>query len=285
MPYDSQSVLTRAARPPDEVLAYGPGPEQVCDVWWTRPAPGERRRPLVLLIHGGFWRAEYDRRHALPMAEALADAGFVVALVEYARVGMPGGGWPGTFDDVADAVDRLPQMINDAARYELSRPVLVGHSAGGQLALWAGARHRLPPDCRWHRAEPIKIDGVVGLAPVACLGDADRTGVGGGAVARLMGGHADDHPDRYALADPFAMLPAGTPTVLVHGDQDPWVPIEQSRMYAAAATAAGDHVRLLELEGVEHYGVIDPLSTAWPAVLQSIDLVAQTGDPGSVAPS
>ena len=143
----SADVLTRAARHPDLVVRYGDGPDQVADVYlpagathrnWT----GERA-PLAIFLHGGFWRAEYGREHTGPLAEALADAGFVVCAPEYRRSGQPGGGWPGTFDDVATAADRLPRLVAKAT-HGLVDPdpawtILAGHSAGGHLALWAAA--------------------------------------------------------------------------------------------------------------------------------------------------
>ena len=175
MAHDPESVLTRGASDPDLVVAYGPDPQHVCDVWWPGSAQPADPAPLVLLIHGGFWQP------------ALAGHGYIVGLIEYARLRMPGGGWPGTFDDIAAALDRVPQMINDVVGQELAPPVLVGHSAGGHLALWAAARHRLPITSSWRLTQPTKITGVVALAPVACLGQADRDGVGDGAVAELLG--------------------------------------------------------------------------------------------------
>ena len=138
--------------------------------------------------------------------------------------------------------------------------VLVGHSAGGQLALWAAARHRMNSAVR----------GVVALAPVSSLSRADREGVGDGAVADLLGGHADEVPDRYAAADPTALVPSGLRTVIVHGPRDEWVPVEHSRSYLTHARAAGDDVTLVEPPGAAHFAVIDPLSSAWSAVLAAV---------------
>lgn len=273
---DPRSVLTRSARPPDVVLAYGPGPDHLAEVWWpgsSEPAPAGFPPALVLVVHGGFWQAEWDRLHARPMAAALADAGHVVGSVEYSRCGPDGaGGWPGTFDDVAAATDRLPGMIMGVAPGQVhsAELVLVGHSAGGQLALWAAARHRLPASSPWHRPDRGAVHGVVALAPVAALARADREDIGEGAVADLLGGHVAEVPDRYAAVDPSALLPSGAPSVVVHGDQDRQVPIAHSRSYVQDARAAGDDTTLVELPGTEHFALIDPLSAAWPVVRDAV---------------
>lgn len=273
---DPRSILTRSARAPDLVLAYGADQDQLGEVWWPAGLD-EGSGVLVMVIHGGFWQAEWDRVHARPMAAAIADAGHTVCSVEYRRIGSPGGGgWPGTFDDIGTAVDRLPEMINDASPTgrRTSRVVLVGHSAGGHLALWAAARHRLPANQPWHSANPLALHGIVALAPVGALARADHDGVGEGAVAELVGGSVDTCPDRYAVVDPAQLLPSGVPTVVVHGDQDEQVPIAQSRAYVVDAAAAGEEIVLVPVEA-EHFAIIDPASRVWPTVLAALDRVAR----------
>jgi acetyl esterase/lipase len=250
-------VLSRSVRSPDLVLRYGDGDDQVADVWLPQPV-GPAAAPVVLFWHGGFWRAAYDRRHAGPLAEALAAAGLVVCVPEYRRVGQPGGGWPGTFDDVQAALRTLPAAVADAAggRAAGQRVVVSGHSAGGHLALWSAARDG-----------GRSVAAVVSLAGVCALADCFRAGLGQNAAAEFMGGGPDQFPDRYRAADPIGAVPTGVRTVLVHGTADDRVPWEQSRGYAAAAEAAGDDVRCVLLPGTGHFEVIDPLSAAWPAVL------------------
>ena len=128
-------VLSRPARPPDLTLTYG-RPDLVADLFLPPADPGAAGVPLIVFLHGGFWRAAYDRKHARPLAEALAAAGLAVCVPEYRRVGQDGGGWPGTFDDVRAAVERLPDLVAGATagRADAIRPVLAGHSAGGHLA-------------------------------------------------------------------------------------------------------------------------------------------------------
>jgi len=195
-----------------------------------------------------------------------------VATPEYRRVRQPGGGWPGTLDDVAAVTDAVRGLVADAVgpRVDASRTVLVGHSAGGHLAAWAVSRHRLPTDSPWHRADPV-ARGVVSLAGVLDLTVAQRLGLGGRATDALLEGAPDEQPDRYALADPVALLPAGSRMRLVHGLDDDTVPVEVSRAYAVAARAAGDDVTLQELPGIGHGEVIDPTSSAWPAVLAAVE--------------
>jgi acetyl esterase/lipase len=272
---DPREVLSRQSPPPDLTVRYGSDADNAADV---RLAAGTGTAPLIVFLHGGFWRIEYDRTHVGPVADALAAAGYHVAVPEYRRVGQPGGGWPGTFDDVAAAVDAVPDLVSDVAgpgRVDLDRIVLVGHSAGGHLALWAAGRHRLPAGSRWHRETPPRVHGVVALAAISVLSQA--TELGDGAAVSLLGGTLD--PDRLAQADPAALPPTGIPATLLHGADDDRVPVAQSRAYASTAWGAGDIAELRELPGCEHFGLIDPLSPAWPAVLDA--MASRAGEPAS----
>ena len=279
---DSPDVLARPARRPDQVLRYGPGPDHVADLrlppWWAeRGAAATDPGALVLLLHGGFWRAAYDRVHLGPMAAALAAEGYVVCTPEFRRVGQPGGGWPGTFDDIAAAVDTLPRLVAEAVAGVSGRPggagpraarvVLAGHSAGGHLALWAAARHRLGAGPAWRLAAAPRWAGVVALAPVSDLAACHRAGLSNDAAGELLGGGPGEQPGRYAATDPASLIPLGLPVQIVHGTDDGNVPCAMSRRFAARARAAGDEVVLTELAGCGHFDVIDPLSPAWPAVL------------------
>jgi acetyl esterase/lipase len=292
-------ILTRAARPPDQVMRYGPRPGQFADlrlpVWSegteNSSAPGAEGRPewpVVIFLHGGFWRAAFDRTHTGPLAEALASAGFAVCTPEFRRTGQPGGGWPGTFDDVAAAVDALPGLVAAAAvaaggRADLGRVVLAGHSAGGHLALWAAGRGALPETGRWPAvAGAAGVAGVVSLAGVCDLAACFRLGLGGDAAGALMGGGPDRHPDRYRAADPMGLLPTGIPGWLVHGSADDRVPAELSILYAERGREAGDLVTCELLAGCGHFEVIDPLSGAWPAVLAAF--WAAAGEAGEAGP-
>ena len=251
-----RDILTRPAPPPDRTVSYGSDREQIVDI--RVPAQGQSR-PLVVLIHGGFWRSQYDRRHTAPLAVALAERGHAVATIEYRRIGQRGGGWTGTFDDVAAAVAAIRELAARADVTDVHRPLLVGHSAGGHLALWYASR------------ATAVLRGVLALAPVADLTTAYRQRLGRGAVAELLGGSPGEVPARYAIADPVALVRAEAPTVLVHGLSDLQVPVGQSRVYAAAAHDAGGDVRLVELPDVDHFSLIDPLSSAWQVVARELD--------------
>lgn len=249
---DPIQVLDERAGAPTRTMSYGPDPSQVYDV---RLPQRVIRNLTVVVIHGGFWRAEYDRAHASRQTQAFADAGFATAAIEYRRPGMPGGGWPGTSEDVlaaVSAVRRDPDLSGP--------PVLVGHSAGGHLATWAAAQ----PAAHGLR-------GVVSLAGVLDLAHGHATDVGGGAIADLLGGSPQEVPEAYAAADPARLVP-GIPVLLLHARDDAEVPFEQSERYAAAHRAP--NVRLTEVRGGGHYGLIDPEHQAFEQVLAAVDLLA-----------
>jgi len=243
---------------------------------------GARPAPLVIFLHGGFWRVAFDRTHTGPLATALAAAGFAVCVPEFRRTGQRGGGWPGTFDDVAAAVDALPALVRDAVgagRVSDQPALLAGHSAGGHLALWAAARHRLPPDSAWHAPGP-RFRGVVALAAVSDLSACYALGLGQGAAGVLLDGGPGQHPERYRAADPMLLLPLDRPVRLVHGSADDRVPAAMSHDYLGRARAAGDDAVLDELPGAGHFEVIDPLSSWWPRVQASF---AELAPPASGA--
>lgn len=252
-------VLDRPAPRPDFTVRYGTHPDQIADVR-VPPAGRAPTGPLVIFIHGGFWRAAYDRTHTGPLAADLAARGYPVATIEYRRVGQPGGGWPGTLDDVAAAVERVPDLVSERIGVDAHRPVLAGHSAGGHLALWYASRADVA-----ERAQPR---GVLALAPVADLALGYRLGLGNGAVAALLGGGPTDVPDRYASAQPGC---PPVPVVIVHGIEDDVVPVAVSRAYAC------EGMKLIELPGVEHYAVIDPCSPAWSTVVGALGAIGTIG--------
>ncbi|GEC19510.1 alpha/beta hydrolase family protein [Pseudonocardia hydrocarbonoxydans] len=233
-------------------LDYGPDPSQFGEL--TLPA-GDGPVPVVMVVHGGFWRSSFGAELGRPLAVDLANQGFAAWNVEYRRVG-GGGGWTATFDDAAAALDRLADAD---PRLDLSRVVAVGHSAGGHLAAWLAARPGLPAGAPG--AGPrVRLRGAVSQAGVLDLVDAVREGVGGSAVTDLVGGTPEQVPDRYALASPVERVPLGVPVVCVHGTDDRNVPIRQSERFTAAS---GDE--LVTLPGVDHFAVIDPSTDAWRA--------------------
>lgn len=381
-------------------IAYGRHMAQVVDLWLPEDAAGAEGPVLVVLLHGGFWRARWDRAHLVPLAQQLAADGFAVALPEYRRIGSPGwSGYADTLDDLvaalaavaaptaapsASALPAPPEPPNparsdasgavpstpglparpattvppgpptpavpttDAAVPSASRPpapappgpptpavpavggaapsgavlparpsapapspardgqgadipsgaptagglalrasrvVLVGHSAGGHLALWAASRHRLPAASRWRLARPYGRAsagdvgaaplGVVALAACSCLGMADDMGLSDCAAAELMGGHLRERPDDYRLADPLGLLPLGPGVrlALLHGDADEDVPASLSARYAEAARAAGDHPEHVRLPGIGHMDLIAPSGPGYAALRAALATV------------
>jgi acetyl esterase/lipase len=228
--------------------------------------PARAARGVVVVVHGGFWRHAYDLSLGRPLAADLAAHGLAAWNVEYRRVG-GGGGWTATFDDVAAAVDALAGPVQDAAsgRLPLDRVVALGHSAGGHLAAWLAARPGLPPGAPG-AAPAVRLSGAVSQAGLLDLVDAAERGVGGGAVADLVGGPPTAVPDRYALASPIARIPMGVPVIGVHGTADVNVPLRQTERFAAAS---GN--RAVVLPGVDHFAVIDPTTPAWAACRAAVE--------------
>jgi acetyl esterase/lipase len=221
------SILDRPGPEPDEVIAYGPHRENLIDMWHGEGAQ-------VVLLHGGFWRPQWDRMHLRTMAGALREAGYRVALPEYRRVpGMP---------------DLMTADVTGALA-GLEPSILIGHSAGGHLALWAADKAR----------------AVLALAPVADLILAERKDLDVGAVRDFLGGPADSRPD----LDPIRLAPAGVPVTLLHGTEDDRVPLEVSQTYAAAHPEA----QLVPLPGADHFDLIDPASPVWPVLLEELAML------------
>lgn len=230
----------------------------------------DESHPVVVLIHGGFWRARYDLSLMHGLAQNLAQQGIATWNIEYRRVGDTGGGWPGTLLDVAIATDYL-HTLDPMYKLDMNRVVAVGHSAGGQLALWLAARSRLPQNSPLaYTTTPLPLTAAISLAGVVDLWQAWQLDLGSGAVAEFLGGSPDDLPDRYAAASPAALLPFHIPQVLIHGDRDDRVPVGLSQDYTKKALAAGDSVRLLELPGADHFVLIDANSEAWATCVAQI---------------
>jgi acetyl esterase/lipase len=257
------SVLDRPAPPPDLTVPYGPRPEQVIDL---RLPPFTVKPPLIVLVHGGFWRPTYDRHHLGPMASALAAAGYMVAVPEYRRAGMAEEGWTGPFNDIASALDQVAAIAGQHGA-DTSQVTWAGHSAGGHLVLWAAARPGLPAGSPWRGSVgPSPATHVVSLAGCSSLRLCAEWNLGAGAVRLLMGGGPDDVPERYAVADPAALPAPAIPVTLVHGVDDDTVPLRMSQVFSAG--------RLVEIPGAGHFDLIDPQSAAWPRV---VSVLAGTG--------
>ncbi|MFD9127289.1 alpha/beta hydrolase [Kitasatospora sp. NPDC059571] len=242
---EDRSVLERPAPAPALTVRYGDGPEHLADVWPGGAAAADR--PLAVMVHGGFWRPEYDRLHTRPLCAALAAAGWTAVSVEYRR--RPGDP-DATVQDVAAALAALPVELAGRVPFD-GRTAVLGHSAGGHLALWAAAAAPAPG-----------LAGTVALAPVADLALAHRLDLDGGAVADFLGGG----PEGRADLDPVRLAAPAAPVVLVHGTADAVVPPSLTESYTAAHPAA----RAVPVPGAGHFALIDPLSPAWTAVLAAL---------------
>jgi acetyl esterase/lipase len=231
-----RDILSIPPVPAVERVHYGNDPSQFYDVFGSQGTP-----PSVVMIHGGFWRSAFDLTHASHLCSALAQTGLQVASLEYRRVGETGGGWPITFEDVIAGVKSAAKQFP---------PVVIGHSAGGHLALLL-ASGKLP------------LKGVVALAPVACLQRAREENLGSGAVAAFLrdGSYADADPAKHASL---------VPRVLIHGTDDDDVPLSQRRCYVEARGQDSAPLRWIEVEGAGHFDLIDPASHAWPVVLANV---------------
>ncbi len=238
---------------------YGAHPRNIADLHRPR---GRGPFPVAVVLHGGYWQPPWTKLIMRPLCLDLVRRGWVAWNVEYRRLGPDGGGWPMTFDDVAGAIDHLAELGD--RKLDLARVTVIGHSAGGQLALWAGGRGGLPAGAPG-AAPRVAVDGVLALAAVCDLTAAGRP------ARELLGGSPEEVPERFAQADPMRRLPLAVPVGLVHARDDTTVSVQRSRDYAAAAKAAGAQVTLVETPG-GHRDSIDPVSEAWHAAATWLDV-------------
>lgn len=245
---------------------YGPNECNFGDLYLPdRPGP----HPIVPLLHGGFWRAAYDLTLMDGLARNLAHHGIAAWNIEYRRVGNKGGGWPGTLQDVAQAMDYLRTIAT--SKIDLLRVVTIGHSAGGHLALWLAGRSRLPRHSTLEiSSTPLTPAGSISLAGAIDLELVWHLQLSNDAAGAFLGGSPAAFPKRYATASPAALLPLGVPQILIHGSNDANVPLAVSQAYAQKAAKAGDNVKLIELPGADHFVVIDPSSDAWTITMREL---------------
>jgi acetyl esterase/lipase len=246
----SEAIFSQSPPPADARISYGPDPNQFCEL---RSPAGRGLHPVAMVIHGGFWRAKYDLVHTGHLCAALTQGGIATINIEYRRVGNSGGGWPESFRDIQSAT--LASVLEKKYPLRLSRSIVLGHSAGGQLAL-ALASHN--PEIR----------GVVALAPVSDLRRASDLHLSNDAIVEFLGGKPEEVPANYADASPIE-IPISAPQVIIHGIKDGTVPVQMSRSYAERKRKHNENIRLIELD-CGHFELIDPTSAAWPTVLQAV---------------
>ena len=249
-------------------ITYGDGPEQFGDLYLP-DGPGPSA--TVVLIHGGFWRAQYALDLMVPLAEDLVSAGYSVWNIEYRRVAQPGGGWPGTLHDVAAAVDKLPEIATGGAPLDLNNSAFVGHSAGGHLALWSAGRSAIPAHAPG--AGPAVVPVIaVGQGPLVALRQAAAQRIGNGAVVDFLDGTPETAAGRYEAATP--RLDAGPRMVAVVGSLDDVVPSQ----FSVDPDRPGA-IELVTIRGADHMILIDPASEAWAAVRGLLETAIRSRPP------
>ena len=258
------------AQLPDKRISYGDDSSQYGELRIPRD---RAKAPVVVLIHGGCFKAAYaTTRDLAPMADALKARGIATWNLEYRRVGQPGGGWPGTYLDVGRGIDYLRTLATEYP-LDLDHVVIVGHSAGGHLAMWAAARARVPTSSPVSMPNPLPVRGVINLAgPVDLTANIDgyqglcRDTV----ITSLLGGTPSSVAERYAQASPIKLLPFGVPQVIVIGEHEDFVPRPLMEAYVKAATLAGDKVKLMVIPGVGHFEIASPVASPWTQVEAAI---------------
>lgn len=280
-PSDLAALPSRA---PDRRIPYGEDSSQYGEL---RVPTGPGPHPVVILVHGGCFKAAYATTRDLgPMGDALKDGGIATWNVEYRRLFERGSGWPGTYLDIGRGVDHL-RALADQYHLDLNRVVALGHSAGGHLAMWAAARSRLPVASALYVRDPLPLRGVIDLA-----GPVDMTANVSGyealcrdsVITALFGGSPATVPERYAQASAIRLLPLGTPQVLILGAHEDFVPLPLAEAYAQAAGAAGDRVRLIVIPGVGHFEIASPRASTWPHVEMAIRALLEGRLPSETVP-
>lgn len=277
-------LLSRPAPRADLRLHYGPGPEQIGDLWIPEipglphqlPPTAATRLPVVVFFHGGWWKSAYDLAYGGHLCAAFKAAGMACWSVEYRRVGETGGGWPATFQDAAAGLDHVA-MLAETYPLDLTRVITVGHSAGGHLAFWVAGRHHIDRASELYLPQPrVALRGAIALAGAVDLRlTIDLAGDLGFAhdrqeVYNLMGGTPKQHPERYAAGNPGDLLPLGVPQHLIQGTADDQIPPELPERWSALARGRGDRVSVSLVPGAEHLDVADPESAAWPTVMAAM---------------
>lgn len=260
-PATFEDVMVQAATPADVVLAYGAHPEQFAEL---RLPGGIGPHPVVVLIHGGCWMADYDIAHIRPLADAISALGYATWSLEYRRPDGQGDPWPSTFTDAALGLDEL-RMVAEENDLELDQLTVLGHSAGGQLALWLAARPGFGPDHPLHMPEPLPVARVLALAPITDLGAFAEVEQGCNAGARrVVGGAPQQWPDRFRAVSPIDNLPLQTRVELIHASADRIVPMAQSQGFAARFEQAGGRVYLHAVpEPAGHFDLILSYGAGW----------------------
>lgn len=247
-------------------ITYGADPSQFGDL---RLPCGHGPHPVAVVLHGGCWTSAFGNELMDAVSEDLTEAGIATWNVEYRRILEGTGGYPETFLDVGTAIDTL-RTLEHTYDLDLHNVVTVGHSAGGQLGIWAAARHKLAPTSPIYIANPLPMHAAVSLAGVHDLARTEEDDTCLDFAMELLGGTSDEVPERYAETSPIELVPIGVDQVLIHGTADDLVPPYMSYDYRDVAREAGDHVKLKKINGADHFDIIEPTYSKWHQVRNKI---------------
>ena len=265
-PHDIAALPSLSA---DTTITYGPDSLNFGEL---RLPDGLGPHPVAIVIHGGCWLSIANLHIMDHFCDKLTKAGIATWNLEYRKVDSPGGGWPGTFDDIGLGIDYL-RILADKYNLDLNRVVFVGHSSGGHLALWAGFRHRVDENSQLRSENPLRPLGVVSLAGLADLRDmVERTKAvcGGDVISTLLGGTFEEVPDHYRNASPLTLLPNGVKQIVIYGSDDPAVPPELGQAYVEAGKLQNENIGFIVIPDASHFELIAPWTSSWPIVEASI---------------
>jgi acetyl esterase/lipase len=268
--YSSQDINDLPSKAPDHIFNYGSDPKQFAEL---RLPSGKGLFPVIIILHGGCWISSVaTSHHTAAIADALRDQGYATWNVEYRGIDDTGGGWLGTFQDTAEATDYLKKI---AVQYhlDLHHVIAIGHSAGGHLALWLAARHKLPTSSVLYSKHPLTISGVVtvgGIPDLRTYNAQQNNPCGNDTISHLLGDDAATLSQRYQETSPAELLPLGVKQILIYGTDDTIVPASYGQDYGETANQDGDDVKLVVIKNAGHFEYVAPNSITWPAITEAI---------------
>jgi acetyl esterase/lipase len=278
-----QDIASLPPLPADAAISYGPDSLQFGEL----RIPNEQGpHPVAIVIHGGCWLSIANLHIMDHFCDELKKAGFATWNLEFRRIDSPGGGWPNTLNDIGLGVDYL-SSISAEYNLDLNRVVIIGHSSGGHLALWAGARHRITEDSPLHRENPLMPLGVISLAgPADLRGMVERSEAvcGSDVISKMLGGTFEEVPDHYRNASPITLLPLGIEQIVIYGSDDPAIPPELGQKYVEAANLAGERIGFIIIPKASHFELIAPWTSAWPIVEASVKSLINKPKGGNLKP-
>ncbi len=263
--------FTPSSTPAAYRISYGKDPMQFGDLRLpvNKPTP----YPVAIIIHGGCWMSKFaDNQNTAALADVLRNTGIATWNIEYRGEDQVGGGWPGTFKDVAKSADYLRNIANQYS-LDLHRVIVIGHSAGGHLALWLAARHQLPSSSQLYTKNPLILRGVIvlgGVPDLKAFRKQEESACEGNVVEKLLGNTGDQVEKHFKDASPKELLPLGIPQILIYGTEDQVVPITLGDAYRQVAEKKGDTVKLIEVKYAAHQTYTIPYSVTWPVIQSAV---------------